>query len=246
MSEIFQIATVIAIIAYVIGRQLEGAPLRGKKVVLLPVVLTVIGASDLGSAHVHARPSDVTFLVAGAVITAGIGLALGAITRLENRNGALWGQLPPKGLWLWVLLIISRVAVTGIADDSGAKVAAGSSTILLMLGINRLAQAAVILVRATSSGTPFAPEKDGRQFFSNLTKHSSPSRPAVPLTVISGRAPRTPADSWLEPPATAPPGQARSAGAVWPTLARQTSTALGSHHRNRRRRHQDRHDRHDR
>ena len=243
MSEILEIAAVIAIVVYIIGRQLQGQPLRGKKVVLLPVVLTIIGASDLGSNHVHVQPADVAFLIIGAVITAGIGVALGAVTRLENRDGALWGQLPAKGLWLWLLLILSRVVVTGIADASGAKVAAASSTILLMLGINRLAQAAVILVRATSSGTPFAPEKDGRQLFSNLT---SSGRPPAPTMMIKDRNLRGPDDNLLPPRATAPSKEGRAGGVDWQTVARRASTAAGDHHERYLNRRHDRHERHDR
>jgi hypothetical protein len=242
MSEILEIAAVIAIIAYVIGRQLQGQPLRGKKVVLLPVVLTIIGLSDLDSKHMHMQPADVALLVIGALITASIGVALGAVTRLENRNGALWGQLPAKGLWLWLLLILSRVAVTGIADASGAKVAAASSTVLLMLGINRLAQAAVMLVRATSSGTPFAPEKDGRQLFANLTSSSRPSAP----TIITDRNAGDPRDNRFALRTTASSEQSRSGGVNWQTVARRASTAAGNHHERYLNRRHDRHDRRDR
>lgn len=168
MSEPLEILAVIAIIAYVIGRQLMGEALRGKRVVLLPVILTVIGIADLGGKHEHASATDVTLLVVGGVIVAVIGLAQGAVMRLESRNGSLWGQLPVKGLWLWLILVLSRVLITVLADGDGAKVAASSSAILLMLGVNRLAQAAVIFLRSTSAGIAFAPEKDGTVFLSRL------------------------------------------------------------------------------
>ncbi|MDX6355501.1 MAG: hypothetical protein QOF98_2404, partial [Streptomyces sp.] len=44
-----EVLVVIAIVAYVIGRQVLGEPLRGKRVVLLPVILTVIGLTRLNS-----------------------------------------------------------------------------------------------------------------------------------------------------------------------------------------------------
>ncbi|MGO8883935.1 MAG: hypothetical protein ACLPUO_18575 [Streptosporangiaceae bacterium] len=47
MSEVLQVLAVVAIVAYVIGRQLKGEPLRGKRVVLLPAILAVIGVVDL-------------------------------------------------------------------------------------------------------------------------------------------------------------------------------------------------------
>lgn len=169
MSEIVPIVAVIAIVAYVIGRQLRGEPLRGKRVVMLPAILTVIGVADLGGKGHHVRPVDVTCLVVGALLVAGIGAAQGRAMRLESRNGSLWGQMPAKALWLWLLLVVARVLMIVIADGVHAKVAASSATILVMLGINRLAQAAVVVPRALSAGIPFAPEKDGKVFMAGLT-----------------------------------------------------------------------------
>jgi hypothetical protein len=169
VSEILPIVAVIAIVAYVIGRQLVGEPLRGKRIVLLPVILTVIGIADLGGKSHHVMPVDVACLIAGALLVAGIGVAQGLAMRLESRKGSLWGQMPAKGLWLWLLLIASRVLMVVIAHGVNAQVAASSATILLMLGINRLAQAAVVVPRALSAGIPFAPEKDGKVFMAGLT-----------------------------------------------------------------------------
>ncbi|MCW2527986.1 MAG: hypothetical protein JWM76_2846 [Pseudonocardiales bacterium] len=169
MSNLLRIVLVVAIIAYVIGRQLIGEPLRGRRVILLPAILTVVGFVDLGGDKTPVRPVDVVCLVIGAVFVTGIGLAQGAVMRLESRDGSLWGQLPVKGLWLWLLLLATRVLMTLVADGVDAKVAASTSTILLMLGLSRLAQAAVVVPRAMSARIPFAPEKDGRTFLAGLT-----------------------------------------------------------------------------
>jgi hypothetical protein len=173
VSDLIRIAVVIAVVVYVIGRQLRGEPLRGRRVVLLPVILTVIGIVDLGGNHVAVRPVDVACLVIGGVVAGVIGLAQGAVMRLESRSGTLWGQLPIAGLWLWLLLIVTRLAMAGVADGLDAKVAASSSTILLMLGISRLGQAAAVVSRARSAGIPFAPEKDGQSFLPGLTGSST-------------------------------------------------------------------------
>jgi hypothetical protein len=169
VSEILPIVAVIAIVAYVIGRQLIGEPLRGKRVVLLPAILAVIGVADLSGKGHHVQPVDVVCLVVGGLVVAAIGVAQGLAMRLESRNGSLWGQMAPKALWLWLLLIVSRVVMIAIADGVHAHVAASSATILLMLGINRLGQAAVVVPRALAAGIPFAPEKDGKVFMAGLT-----------------------------------------------------------------------------
>jgi hypothetical protein len=160
-----EILAVIGVIGYVVFRQVQGEPLRGKRAVVLPVVLTVIGFLNLhGSGTGHLTGTDVACLVAGTAGSAAIGLAFGAVMRLESRGGYLWAQLPVRGLWLWAALAGWRVLVTVLASGLHAHVAASAATLLLSLGVNRLAQAAVVVVRATGMGVPFAPEKDGRVF----------------------------------------------------------------------------------
>ena len=108
----------------------------------------------------------VWIVIVGAIGSLVIGLAFGAVTRLQERNGALWAQLPLRGLWLWVALIGWRALVMVLAAKSGAHVAASTTPLLFTLGLNRLGQAAVIATRAMAAGIAFAPEKDGRTFLS--------------------------------------------------------------------------------
>jgi hypothetical protein len=154
----------LAIIVFVIGQQLVGSALRGKRVVMLPAVLVVIGIVELSGHRSHPDATDIVLLVVSAAIAIATGAGLGAMTRLERRDGYLWAQLPKRGLWLWGALIVGRLAITGIAQGLDAHVAAGTAAILLMLGLNRAAQALVVVPRAITAGIPFAPEKDGRVF----------------------------------------------------------------------------------
>jgi hypothetical protein len=159
-----EIIAVIGIIGYVIFRQVQGEPLRGRRAVLLPAVLTVIGFMNLRSGGAHLGTADIVCLAAGIAGSAAIGLAFGAVTRLESRDGYLWSQLPPRGLWLWAALAGWRVLIMIAATGMHASVAASASTLLLSLGVNRLAQAAVVVPRAMAMGIPFAPEKNGKVF----------------------------------------------------------------------------------
>jgi len=155
---------VIGIVVFVVGQQVVGSTVRGKRLVVLPAVLTVIGIAGIGGHGSHPGATDVVLLTVSAGIAVAIGVGLGAMTRLERRDGYLWTQLPKQGLWLWGGLIVSRLLVIGVADAAGAHVAAGTTAILLMLGLNRAAQALVIASRAIAAGIPFAPEKDGTVF----------------------------------------------------------------------------------
>jgi hypothetical protein len=161
---VLTVLAVIGIVVYVIGQQLTGSPLSGKRLIVLPAVVTGIGILDLSNSGSHPAATDIVLLSVSAVIAIAIGVGLGAMTRLESRDGYLWAQLPKRGLWLWGGLLVSRVAVTGIAHASGAHVAAGTAAIVLMLGLNRAAQALVVAPRAVAAGIPFAPEKDGTVF----------------------------------------------------------------------------------
>jgi hypothetical protein len=170
------VAAVLAVIIYVIGRQLRGEPLRAKRVLVVPAVLAVVGLVDLsGSKGVNA--ADIACIIASALLATGIGVAQGAKMQLELRDGGLWGQMPVRSLWLWGALIVSRVAVTVVAVPLGAHIASSTGSILLMLGVNRLAQAAVITLRALAAGIPFAAEKDGKTLLPGLLGQPTPPPP---------------------------------------------------------------------
>jgi hypothetical protein len=157
-----EILVVIAIVGFVLYQQLKGQALRLKRAVVLPAVVTVIGFVDLRHAG-HLRPADVLWLTVGAAGAIAIGLALGVITRVYSRDGVLWARLPMAGLWLWGGLVAWRVLIMLVAKGMDAEVAGSVTPLLFMLGLNRLAQAAVVVPRATASGIPIAPDQALRQ-----------------------------------------------------------------------------------
>jgi len=174
---LLEILVVIGVIGFVIYQQVAGQAVAGRRLIVLPAVLTVVGFLDLhGAKHLHS--ADILWLTVGAIGSVLIGLAFGAITRLEARNGVLWSQLPLRGLWLWAALIGWRVLIAVIAAKSGAHVAASTTPLLFTLGLNRLAQSAVIATRAMEAGIPFAPEKDGRTFLSGAFRGTDRDRSA--------------------------------------------------------------------
>jgi hypothetical protein len=160
-----EIVVAIGVVGFVIYQQVAGQAVQGRRLIVLPAVLTVVGFLNLHGAK-HIDTADIVWLTVGAIGSLLIGLAFGAITRLQERNGALWAQLPLRGLWLWVALIAWRALIMVLAAKSGAHVAASTTPLLFTLGLNRLGQAAVIAARAMAAGIPFAPEKDGRTFLS--------------------------------------------------------------------------------
>jgi hypothetical protein len=153
----------LGVLAVVIAGQVHGQMLRGRRVLVLPVVLLIIGLAGLAALR------GMTALAVGLIglsttIAAAIGLAQGAYMQLEERPGGLWGRMPGRAMWLWGALVLSRVAVIALGALLGAKAASSAGVILFVLGVNRLAQGGVITLRAMVAGIPFAPEKDGRVF----------------------------------------------------------------------------------
>ncbi|SEE87267.1 hypothetical protein [Streptomyces sp. Ag109_O5-10] len=185
----------LAVVAFVIVRQVCGEPLHGRRLVVLPMVLAVVGLARLDKSGHHLTTADIACLVIGAAIAAGIGAAQGAQLRLEPRDGVLWARTPVRGLWLWLALVASRLAMTLVAMAFDAHVAASTTPILMLLGVNRLGQAAVITQRALVSGVPFAPEKDGRPFDVRATPArllvgtAHPSSPGIPQPASHPAAP---------------------------------------------------------
>jgi hypothetical protein len=160
-----EILVVIGIIGFVIYQQLAGQLLQGRRLIVLPAVVTIVGFINLRGHHMG--PADIAWLTVGAAGSLVIGLAFGLITRLESRDGVLWGKLPLRGLWLWVALVVWRVLIMVLAARTDAHVAASVTPLLFTLGLNRLGQAAVIGLRAVRAGIPFAPEKDGSTFLAD-------------------------------------------------------------------------------
>ena len=158
-----EILAIVGIIGFVIFQQVVGQKVRGKRLIVLPAVLTVIGYLDLYHAK-GLHHADYVWLAVGAAGSLAIGLAFGVITRVRSRDGVLWAQVPAWGLLLWVGLFAFRVLVMVLAGHTGAHVAASTTPLLFTLGLNRLGQAAVIAARAVAAGIPFAPEKDGSTF----------------------------------------------------------------------------------
>jgi hypothetical protein len=158
-----EILAVTAIIGFVICQQVAGQQVRGRRLIVLPAVLTVAGFASLHGAG-HLAAADYLWLAAGAAGSLLTGLAFGAVTRLSSRDGVLFAKLPARGLWLWAALLAWRVLFVVLAARTGGHVAASATPLLFTLGLNRLGQAAVIASRAMLAGLPFAPEKDGRTF----------------------------------------------------------------------------------
>jgi len=143
------IVLAIAAVVWVLWSRTKGQPLKAKRLLVLPVVLTVIGVTDLsGSSAPHLTPTDIAFLAASVVVSAVLGAARGATIELYPNQGELWQRYCRSTVGLWVALIVTKVFLLAAASAAGASAGGGTNSLLVSLGASLLAEAAVVGPRA--------------------------------------------------------------------------------------------------
>ena len=190
----------IAAVGYVLWSRMKGQPLKAKRLLVLPVVLTVLGITDLtGSSAPHLTPKDIGFLVASVVISAVLGAARGATIELYPHQGELWQRYRPNTVGLWVALIVTKVVLVGAAGAAHASAGGGTNSLLVSLGASLLAEAAVV-GPGLSTGLPFAAK--GKDRDANRPGRSQPSPAETP--VYTPLPPGRPSSSWPDEGALQP------------------------------------------
>ena len=77
------ILLVVAAVGYVLWSRMQGRPLKLRRMLLLPVVLMVLGITDLtGSSAPHLTPKDITFLLISVALSVVLGAARGVTIEL--------------------------------------------------------------------------------------------------------------------------------------------------------------------
>ncbi len=158
------ILLIVAGVGYVLVRRVVGDIVQLKSLLVLPLVLSVIGAVQLQDVG-HLGVVTVGFLGLGIALSLVIGAVRGLTVHLGERNGELWMRYRAGTVGLWVLnfavkgaLIPVEMAVTG---DSASSATHG---LLLSVGLGILAESAVVLLRAMHRDGQVVWEKgeDGR------------------------------------------------------------------------------------
>jgi hypothetical protein len=157
------VALYVVLIGFVLYRRITPRPVgTPKKLLLLPVVLTAVGASDLSGAHLD--HTDIAVTVVAAIVSLAGGAIRGGLDQLLTRDGYLsvrWGAASVAAL---VATLATRVVVDVVGIAAGGTSAGSTKSLLFTLGLTLLAEAGVIHLRAVSSGVPIAPaEVDSRR-----------------------------------------------------------------------------------
>ncbi|MEK8171601.1 hypothetical protein NKH77_25735 [Streptomyces sp. M19] len=101
MNTALIIPLAIAVVAFVVARQVRGEAVHGRRLLVLPLALAAIGVSNLGSGGHH--PGPPTWSCCGRWRDRA---ARRRLAGHEDAAGAarrgLWVRMPVSGLWLWV------------------------------------------------------------------------------------------------------------------------------------------------
>jgi hypothetical protein len=151
----------LAVVVFFIVRQRRSDRFRERSL-LFPIGLGIYGAvllTDTSKHHAISIASAV-LLVLSAVASIGFGVVRGRGIELFMRGGELWERASWTSIGVgWGGLLLTRVALIGVATAIGARVAASPTSIPLMLAITLGAQMIVVRQRAKATGVPVAPSR---------------------------------------------------------------------------------------
>jgi hypothetical protein len=147
------VVLVLAAVGYVLVSRIAGRPVNTRRLLVLPGVLTAMGALQLaGVVSAGIRPQDLGLLAVGLAAAAGLGAARGATVAVSVRDGRPWLRYRAFTLALWAATVAVRVGLTVLAHDAGATVSASGPALLLSAGVTLLAEGVIVAHRAFTSG----------------------------------------------------------------------------------------------
>lgn len=141
----------VALVLFIIYRQLRRQPMEGRRLVVVPLVLALVGLYSLSNKP-PAAGAAVTALVASLVCAVILGLARGASMRVWWEAGSVLRQGGLLTLALWIVSIAVRIGIGAIAKRAGVAQSVTVGELPLFLGVTLAAQNVVLWTRAQALG----------------------------------------------------------------------------------------------
>ena len=154
----------LAVVVFFIVRQRRSDRFRERSL-LFPVALGIYGVVLLNdtSKHVSLNVASLVLLIVSGLASIGFGVIRGRTIEFFVRGGELWERASWTTIGAgWGGLLLTRVALIGVATAVGAKLAASPTSIPVMLAITLGAQMLVERQRARAAGIPIAPARRAR------------------------------------------------------------------------------------
>ncbi|TQS42642.1 hypothetical protein [Cryptosporangium phraense] len=153
------IALGLALLAYIVSRQLRWIPVDTSKMWRMPLILGIAGLFQLAGHRTAVTTADVTILVLSAILAVASGVAMGTTARFRpittiparpSRDGTMptvESRVGWVGVGLWFGLIGSRIALDLVGTHFGATFATSVGVILLIVAVNRAVRTLVFSAR---------------------------------------------------------------------------------------------------
>lgn len=142
------VAIYLALIAFVLYRQMSAQPLRGRRLVLFPAALGVFGLQQLARQPLAMDVGGVALLVGGLVIGLAAGLWRGTTFRLWPDAGRVLVKGTAMTLVTWAVLIVIRLPFAFLGQAANHPQGFVVGELLLALAVTFAAQNAVVWARA--------------------------------------------------------------------------------------------------
>jgi hypothetical protein len=152
-------AIALLIVVYLCGRQLKWRAVDPARMWKMPLLLGAVGVVELAKQGTAIHQVDLAILGISAVFAVASGTMMGWIARFrqspadprvtESRTG--W-----PGVGIWVALVAVRVGLDVAGHALGSDLAVSTGSILLVLAVNRFANAAVLSARQNRRGYALA------------------------------------------------------------------------------------------
>lgn len=151
----------LALIAFFVARQRRSDRYRARSL-MLPLALGLYGIALLRGTWRHDRLTATSIILLGlsALASIGFGAFRGRTIALFVRDGELWEQASWRTIGVgWGGLLLTRIALIGIAGAIGARFAASPTSIPVMIAITLAAQMLVVAERAETFDLPTGPRR---------------------------------------------------------------------------------------
>jgi|SRR5580692_646790 hypothetical protein len=137
----------VLLIALVLARRFRGHPIADlRKLLALPVILTVIGYGDL--THGGLKPIAVTLTVIGAALSLGLGALRGRADKVSERDGSPYVQWGIASLVLFCVNIAAKLVLDVIGVAAGETFATAGKSLIFTLGLTLVGEAIVLSMRS--------------------------------------------------------------------------------------------------
>jgi hypothetical protein len=143
----------VVVVGFIIYRQLERREIEGRRLVVLPLALALLGIFNLDK-EPPASGAAVTALVASMTSAVVFGLARGVSTRVWQDPDGLMRQGTSITLGLWIISIALRIGIGAVAHRAGVSQSVTFGELPLFLGVTLAAQNVVIWMRAQALAVP--------------------------------------------------------------------------------------------